>query len=96
MDHLGRALWPARRRRRPRIARLLQEGKDGKAQRLATGVCAFDNIGAHGACQQQVIRGRPARWVLAASWIPRTTASTSSRAWNASSASSGNRAGGPR
>ena len=60
-----------------RIARLLQEGK---AQSLATGFRPFDNILTRGACQQQVIRDRPGRWVLAASWIPRTTASTSSPA----------------
>jgi hypothetical protein len=48
-----------------RIARLLNEGKDAQAQRLATGFYAFDNALTHGAYQQQVIRNRPGYWVLA-------------------------------
>ncbi len=48
-----------------RIARLLKEGKDGQAQRLATGFYAFDNALTHGAYQQQVIRNRPGYWILA-------------------------------
>jgi hypothetical protein len=47
------------------IARLLKAGKDGKAQRLATGFYSFANILTHGAYQQQVIRNRPGYWVLA-------------------------------
>src|SRR6266700_2645564 len=47
------------------IARLLKEGKDGQAQRLATGFYAFDNALTHGAYQQQVIHNRPGYWVLA-------------------------------
>jgi hypothetical protein len=48
-----------------RIARLLKAGKDGKAQRLATGFYSFFNIMTHGGYEQQVIRNRPGHWVLA-------------------------------
>ena len=48
-----------------RIARLLKAGRDGKAQRLATGFYSFFNIMAHGGSEQQVIRNRPGHWVLA-------------------------------
>ncbi len=48
-----------------RIARLLKAGKDGKAQRLATGFFTFFNIMTHDAYQQQVISNRPGHWVLA-------------------------------
>jgi hypothetical protein len=48
-----------------KIARLLKAGKDGKAQRLATGFFSFYNIMTHGAYQQQVINNRPGHWVLA-------------------------------
>jgi len=47
------------------IARLLKQGKDGKAQRMATGFYTFFNVLSHGAFQQQVIRNRPDYWVLA-------------------------------
>jgi hypothetical protein len=47
------------------IARLLKEGKDAKAQRLATGFSAFFNVLSHGAYQQQVVRNQPGYWVLA-------------------------------
>jgi hypothetical protein len=47
------------------IARLLKAGKDGKAQRIATGFYTFFNVLSHGAFQQQVIRNRPGYWVLA-------------------------------
>jgi len=47
------------------IARLLKEGKNGQAQRLATNFFAFDNLLSHGAYQQQVIHNRPGFWVLA-------------------------------
>jgi hypothetical protein len=47
------------------IARLLKAGKDGQAQRLATGFYSFANILTHGAYQQQVIHNRPGYWVLA-------------------------------
>jgi hypothetical protein len=47
------------------IARLLKAGKDGKAQRLATGFYTFFNVLSHGAYQQQVVRNRPGYWVLA-------------------------------
>ena len=46
------------------IARLLKEGKDGKAQHLATNFYSFVNIMTHGAYQQQVIHNRPGHWVL--------------------------------
>ncbi len=48
-----------------KIAKLLKAGKDGAAQRLATGFTTFFNILTHGASQQQVIRVRPGYWVLA-------------------------------
>ena len=48
-----------------RIARLLKAGRDGKAQRLATGFYSFFNIMTHGGYEQQVIRNRPGHWVLA-------------------------------
>ena len=48
-----------------KIAKLLKAGKDGAAQRLATGFTAFFNILTHGAYQQQVVRVRPGYWVLA-------------------------------
>jgi hypothetical protein len=47
------------------IARLLKAGKDGRAQKLATGFYSFVNIMTHGAYQQQVIHNRPGYWVLA-------------------------------
>jgi hypothetical protein len=48
-----------------KIARLLKAGRDGQAQRLATGFYSFYNIMTHGAFQQQVIHNRPGFWVLA-------------------------------
>ena len=48
-----------------KIAKLLKAGKDGAAQRLATGFTTFFNILTHGASQQQVIHLRPGYWVLA-------------------------------
>jgi len=48
-----------------KIAKLLKAGKDGAAQRLATGFTTFFNILTHGASQQQVIHVRPGYWVLA-------------------------------
>jgi hypothetical protein len=48
-----------------KIAKLLKAGKDGAAQRLATGFTAFFNILTHGAYQQQVVHVRPGYWVLA-------------------------------
>jgi len=47
------------------IARLLKEGKNGQAGRLATNFYAFDNVLSHGAYQQLVIHNRPGFWVLA-------------------------------
>ena len=47
------------------IARLLKAGKDGQAQRLATGFYSFANILTHGGYQQQVIHNQPGYWVLA-------------------------------
>ncbi len=47
------------------IANLLRAGKDGKAQRHATGFTTFYNILTHGAYQQQVVHVRPGYWVLA-------------------------------
>jgi len=47
------------------IARLLKEGKNGKAGKLATNFYAFDNILSRGAYQQLVIHNRPGHWVLA-------------------------------
>jgi hypothetical protein len=48
-----------------KIAKLLKEGKDGQAQRLATGFTTFFNILTHGAFEQQVVNVRPGFWVLA-------------------------------
>ena len=48
-----------------KIAELLKEGKNGQAQRLATGFTTFANILTHGASQQQVVHVRPGFWVLA-------------------------------
>ena len=48
-----------------KIAKLLKAGKDGAAQRLATGFTTFFNILTHGAYQQQVVHVRPGYWVLA-------------------------------
>jgi len=48
-----------------KIAKLLKEGKNGQAQRLATGFTTFFNILTHGAFQQQVVHVRPGFWVLA-------------------------------
>ena len=48
-----------------KIAKLLKEGKNGKAQRLATGFTTFVNILTHGAFEQQVVNVRPGFWVLA-------------------------------
>jgi hypothetical protein len=46
------------------IVRLLKEGKDNKAQRLATGFYTFANELSHGAFEQQVISNQPGFWVL--------------------------------
>ena len=48
-----------------KIAKLLKEGKNGQAQRLATGFTTFVNILTHGASEQQVVHVRPGFWVLA-------------------------------
>ena len=48
-----------------RIARLLKAGRDGKAERLATGFATFFGAMSHGGYQQQVITARPGHWVLA-------------------------------
>ena len=48
-----------------KIAKLLKEGKNGQAQRLATGFTTFVNILTHGASEQQVVNVRPGFWVLA-------------------------------
>jgi hypothetical protein len=48
-----------------KIAALLKAGKDGQAQRLATGFYSFVNIMTHGSYQQQVIHNRPGYWVVA-------------------------------
>ncbi len=47
------------------IARLLKAGKDGQAQRLATGFFSFVNVFTRNAYQQLVIHNRPGFWVLA-------------------------------
>jgi hypothetical protein len=47
-----------------KIAKLLKEGKNGQAQRLATGFTTFVNILTHGASEQQVVNVRPGFWVL--------------------------------
>ena len=47
------------------IARLLKEGRNGRAQRLATSQYMFFDLLTHGAYQQQVVRNRPGYWVLA-------------------------------
>jgi|ERR1022692_3840854 hypothetical protein len=72
------------------IARLLKagkDGKDGKAQRLATGFYSFDNVltTAHTSSGSSITG--PATGCWPASWTPRTAVSTPSSAWNASSAS---------
>jgi len=48
-----------------KIAKLLKEGKNGQAQRLATGGTTFVNVLTHGAFEQQVVHVRPGFWVLA-------------------------------
>jgi len=48
-----------------KIAKLLKEGKNAQAQRLATGFTTFVNILTHGAFEQQVVNVRPGFWVLA-------------------------------
>ena len=48
-----------------KIAKLLKEGKDRQAFRLATGFATFFDILSHGAFQQQVVHVRPGFWVLA-------------------------------
>ena len=48
-----------------KIAKLLKEGKNGQAQRLATGFTTFVNVLTHGAFEQQVVSVRPGFWVLA-------------------------------
>jgi len=48
-----------------KIAKLLKEGKTGKAFHLATGSATFFNILTHGAFEQQVVNVRPGFWVLA-------------------------------
>jgi hypothetical protein len=48
-----------------KIAKLLKEGKDRQAFRLATGFASFFEILSHGAFQQQVVHVRPGFWVLA-------------------------------
>jgi hypothetical protein len=48
-----------------KIAQLLRAGKDGQAQRLATGFATFAGPLSHDAAQQLVVRARPGWWVLA-------------------------------
>jgi hypothetical protein len=47
------------------IARLLKAGKDGRAQKLATGFATYDNALSHGAYEQLVLHSKPGYWVLA-------------------------------
>ncbi len=47
------------------IARLLRAGRDGQAQRLATGFATFAGPLSHGSAQQLTVRVRPGWWVLA-------------------------------
>lgn len=47
------------------IARLLKAGKDGRAQKLATGFATYDDALSHGAYEQLVMNSRPGYWVLA-------------------------------
>ncbi len=47
------------------IARLLDEGKDGRAQKLSDGFASYDNLLSHGGFQQLVVTSRPGYWVLA-------------------------------
>ena len=47
------------------IARLLKAGKDGPAQKLATGFASYDNALSHGAYEQLVLHSKPGYWVLA-------------------------------
>jgi len=48
-----------------KIAQLLRAGKDGQAQRLATGFATFAGPLSHDAAQQLTVRVRPGWWVLA-------------------------------
>jgi hypothetical protein len=48
-----------------KIAQLLRAGKDGQAQRLATGFATFAGPLSHGAAQQLAVRVQPGWWVLA-------------------------------
>lgn len=47
------------------IARLLKAGKDGRAQKLATGFATYVNAMTHGAYEQMVVHSKPGYWVLA-------------------------------
>jgi hypothetical protein len=47
------------------IARLLHAGKDGQAQRLATGFATFAGPLSHGSWQQLAVHAQPGFWVLA-------------------------------
>ncbi|HUA41854.1 MAG TPA: hypothetical protein VMA32_09820 [Streptosporangiaceae bacterium] len=47
------------------IARLLLEGKQGKAQKLATAEYSFFNVLTHNQSEQQVVSNQPGYWVLA-------------------------------
>jgi hypothetical protein len=47
------------------IARLLHEGRDGRAQKLATGFASYANLLSHGGAQQLVVGSKPGYWVLA-------------------------------
>jgi len=47
------------------IAKLLKEGKDGQAQKLAAGFTTFAGPLSHGAFQQLVVSVHPGYWVLA-------------------------------
>lgn len=47
------------------IARLLKQGREGKAQQLATAEYSFFNLLTHDQYEQQVVTNQPGYWVLA-------------------------------
>lgn len=48
-----------------KMARLLHEGRDGQAQKMATGFASYVNLLSHDGAQQLVVNSKPGYWVLA-------------------------------
>jgi hypothetical protein len=63
--HMIVAAQGATKAKAQELARLLKEGKDAQAQKLAVGFATFDEGLSHGAYQQLTLSAKPGYWVLA-------------------------------